>query len=54
MTAHASNIAEYWRVPLGNNFTLGSGITHRQTQSGSIRFKKFQICLSFELAGRNV
>ena len=28
--------------------------THRQTQSGSIRFKDFQVCLSFELAGRNM
>ena len=26
MTAHASSIAEYRRVALGNNFTLGSGI----------------------------
>ena len=27
MTAHASSITEYRRVALGNNFTLGSGIT---------------------------
>ena len=27
MTAHVSSIAEYRRVALGNNFTLGSGIT---------------------------
>ena len=27
MTAHASSIAEYWRVVLDTNFTLGSGIT---------------------------
>ena len=27
--------------------------THRQNQSGNIRFKNFQIYLRFELAGRN-
>ena len=27
MAAHASSIAEYRRAALGNNFTLGSGIT---------------------------
>ena len=27
MTAHASSIAEYGRVAISNNFTLGSGIT---------------------------
>ena len=33
---------------------LASHSTHRQTQSGSNHFKDFQICLSFELAERNV
>ena len=33
---------------------LASHSTHRQTQSGSNRFKDFQICLGFELAGKNV
>ena len=33
---------------------LTSHSTHRQSQSGSIRFKNFQISQSFELAGRNV
>ena len=27
MTVHASSIAEYGRVAISNNFTLGSGIT---------------------------
>ena len=27
MTAHASSIAEYGRIAISNNFTLGSGIT---------------------------
>ena len=33
---------------------LASHSTYWQNQSGGIYFKDFQICLSFELAGRNV
>ena len=52
MTSHASSIAEYGRVTLGNTSlsVVASHSTHQQTQSGSICFKNFQIYLSFELA----
>ena len=56
MTAHASSIAEYGCVRISNNFTLGSGITQCASTNSVLKdsFKKFQICPSFELAGRNV
>ena len=55
MTAHESSIVEYGVLQLATTSlsVLASHSTHRQTQSGSICFKDFQICLSFELAGRN-
>ena len=56
MTAHASSIAEYGvlHLEITSFSVLASHSTRRQTQSGSIRFKNFQIYLSFEIAGRNV
>ena len=54
MAAHVSSIAEYWYVAI--NFTLGSGITQYASTNSAWKysFQNFQICLSFELAGRNV
>ena len=56
MTAHASSIAEYGCVAISNNSTLGSCITQFASINSAWKhlFKNFQICLSFELAGRNV
>ena len=53
MTMHASSIAEYERVAITATSlsVLALHSTHQQTQSGSICFKDFQNCLSFELAG---
>ena len=40
MTAHASSIAEYERVAIGSNFTLGSGIL--QYVSANYKPQEFQ------------
>ena len=42
MKAHASSMAEYGLVPIGNNFTLGSGIT-QYASTKSVRKHSFQI-----------
>ena len=52
MTVHASNIAEYERVAISNNFTLGSGISQDVLTNSVWKHSlvNFQIYLSFEIA----
>ena len=56
MTAYASRIAEYGRVAISNNFTLGSGITQYASTNSVWKdsFENFQICMTFESAERNM
>ena len=56
MAAHETRIAEYRCVAVSTHLTLGFGVIQYAWRNSVQKhsFANFQICLSFELAGKNV
>ena len=55
MATHETRIAEYRCVAVSTHLTLGFGVIQYAWRNSVQKhsFENFQICLSFELAGKN-